>query len=322
MGIKSAATTGTFSQIHIEAARNSTDDFNLFHDKHRWRQIQGNPFGGPIVLGFQLECLLEYQMARYRREHQEDQLIREHQLTYSNYQVTFANVVKPEEPISVEIRPSKLRGGEQPLLSNRLLLKSEKGAVLIGYKRESVVPLFLPQCDLSHLPDLSTLPDRSYVDDAGLCGNQRFFLKRKHINTGNAKNFLSGSLAEQADYFDELEGKVRFPEIFPVSLSSCALLERALKEHHDFEADPMVYTSHGISVDRNCLKGLRSNNRLHILVKPQLQDSLELGLVKSGISQQRFHCFGLVKDNAILFRAEIALARLQEILAGGESAKG
>ena len=25
----------TFDQIHIEVARNATDDFNLFHDKHK-----------------------------------------------------------------------------------------------------------------------------------------------------------------------------------------------------------------------------------------------------------------------------------------------
>ncbi len=315
MRIKSAAITGTFSQIHIEAARNSTDDFNLFHDKNKWQRIQRNPFGGPIVLGFQLECLLEYQMECYRREHQEDRLIQDLHLTYSNYQVTFANVVRPEEPISLEIMPSKLSQDQQPLLTNRLLLKGKSGAVLIGYKRESATPLFLPLCDLSQLPDLSKLPDRSYIDDPLLSGNQRYFLKRKYINTGNAKNFLSGSLAEQSDYFDELEGKIHFPETFPVSLTSCALLERALKEHQDLEADPMVYTSHSISIDRSCLKSLKSNDRLHILVKPQLQHNTDKGLGNSGIHQHIFHCFGLLKNNIILFRAEISLARLQEILA-------
>ena len=52
-----------FEQIHIDAARNSSDDFNLFHDKNKWQRIRDNPFGGPIVLGFQLECLIEYRIA-------------------------------------------------------------------------------------------------------------------------------------------------------------------------------------------------------------------------------------------------------------------
>ena len=49
----------TFDQIHIEVARNATDDFNLFHDKHKWLQITHNPFKGPIVLGYQLNTLID-----------------------------------------------------------------------------------------------------------------------------------------------------------------------------------------------------------------------------------------------------------------------
>jgi hypothetical protein len=51
-----------FQQIHIDVARNATDDFNPFHDKNRWQNITDNPFVGPIALGFQLECLIENQM--------------------------------------------------------------------------------------------------------------------------------------------------------------------------------------------------------------------------------------------------------------------
>ncbi|MGB3724428.1 MAG: hypothetical protein WA981_01575, partial [Glaciecola sp.] len=58
----------TFSQMHIEAARNSTDDFNLFHDKLRWDMIPNNPFGGPIALGFQLGCYIETQIDEVRQQ--------------------------------------------------------------------------------------------------------------------------------------------------------------------------------------------------------------------------------------------------------------
>lgn len=299
----------TFSQIHIEAARNSTDDFNLFHDKNKWQRIEGNPFGGPIVLGFQLECLIEYQMRCYRESHHEESLIRENHLQFSNYQFTFANVVRPGEPISVEIRKSQVKNGHSHILANRVLVKNGEHVVLLGYKKESDVPLVLSDAEMSWLPDLAALPDRSYF------ANDTFFLKRKYMNVGNAKNFLSGSLAEQSDYFDELEGKINFPETFPVSLTSCALLERAFKEHHDFERNPMVYTTHNITVDKTLLQTLKSNDVLYLLVKRPQMIEAEKGLGRSSVSQHVSQCFGVLEDKSVLFRAEIAMTPLKEILA-------
>jgi hypothetical protein len=304
-----------FSQIHIEVARNSTDDFNLFHDKNKWQRIHGNPFGGPIALGFQLECLIEYQIRCYRIRCGEDVLIKDNNLRYSNYQFNFVNVVRAGESIFVEIKKSQLKTGDNCILSNRVLIKNKHGVVLMGHKKESEYPLFLSEMNLSGIPELSTVPDRSYIED------QPFFLKRKFINTGNAKNFLSGSLAEQSDYFDELEEKICFPETFPVSLTSCALLERALKEKYDFERVPMVYTTHNISVDRKYLKELKSNDVLHLLVKQPKVTSGDKGLGKSGLTQHVYQCFG-VKDNSIIFRAEISLAPLDEIIKTSESSKG
>jgi len=134
------------------------------------------------------------------------------------------------------------------------------------------------------------------------------------MNVGNAKNFLSGSLAEQADYFDELAGRVDFPEIFPASLMSCALLERAMSQGHDFENMPMVYTSHHISIDRRRLCRLRSNDRLHILVRKPRQVAPEKGLGKSAVNQSMYECFGVLDDGGLLYRAEMALTSLDEIL--------
>ncbi|MGL1956069.1 MAG: hypothetical protein OCD00_01960 [Colwellia sp.] len=53
------------SQMHIEAARNATDDLNLFHDKNRWHKIKRTPFQGSITLGFQLGCFVEDQVNRF-----------------------------------------------------------------------------------------------------------------------------------------------------------------------------------------------------------------------------------------------------------------
>ena len=57
-----------YQQIHIDAARNATDDFNLFHDSNKWNRIRENPSGMPIVLGFQLEALIEYLVNLFRAE--------------------------------------------------------------------------------------------------------------------------------------------------------------------------------------------------------------------------------------------------------------
>ncbi len=297
----------TFDQIHIDVARNSIDDFNPFHDKHKWKHIRDNPFGGPVVLGFQLACLLEYRIRLFRQQHKETELIRARNLRYSNYQLTFASVVRAGEQVSVEIRNSRHHDGANPMISNRVAVRKATGIVLVGYKRESTVPLFYSEPSDPIPEDLSAVPDRSYLTAGG------FFLKRKYMNTGNAKNFLSGSLVDQADYFDELNDKVCFPETFPAALISCALLERAHKEQQDFFRAPMVYSAHQISVDREQVARLRSNDVLHILVSPASSSERSKGLGRLGVNQQVFQCRGLTGGRDWLFCANIYMAFLSDM---------
>ena len=167
--------------------------------------------------------------------------------------------------------------------------------------------MFLAETDLSKLPDLNE------IDDLTIVPGTDYFLKRKFMNNGSVKNFLSGSLAEQSDYFDELTHTAHYPEIFPCSLSSGALLEKAQLEHHDFKINPMVYTSHEISVDRQYLGQLKNNDRLHILVK-QLPESSENTLNNTDILQRTYHCYGLLENNEVLFRMTMNLVPLKEIL--------
>ena len=231
-----------FDQIHIEAARNASDDFNLFHDKRKWLQITHNPFKGPIVLGFQLNTLIEYQMRLYREAHHEDRIIAEHQLRFSNYQIIFVNALRPKQEFTLDIRKTLINTIPDLTLTNRVSLKANGKTILLGYKKETQTPLFLAEECFENLPDLMPLADKSIVPGTD------FFLKRKWMHNGNVKNFLSGSLAEQADYFDELAEFANYPEIFPCSLTSGALLEKALLEQHDFKRNPMVYTSHDLSL--------------------------------------------------------------------------
>lgn len=297
----------TFDQIHIEVARNATDDFNLFHDKHKWLQITHNPFKGPIVLGYQLNTLIEYQIRLHREAHHENRIIAENNLRYSNYQITFVNAVRPRTEVYLDIKKTLIKTIPSLTLCNRIALKAEGKTVLLGYKKETQEPLFLADTEFHALPDLNGVPDLSLIPETD------YFLKRKFMNNGSVKNFLSGSLAEQSDYFDELLHIANYPEIFPCSLASGALLEKAQLENHDFKLNPMVYTSHEISIDREHLKQLKNNATLHILVK-QLPESKDNTLNQTQIMLRTYHCYGLLANNDVLFRMTMNLVPLEEIL--------
>ena len=157
------------------------------------------------------------------------------------------------------------------------------------------------------------MPGLDCVEDCTYLSGTDYFLKRKILNNGSVKNFLSGSLAEQSDYFDELSKTANYPEVFPCSLASGALLEKAQLEHHDFKQNPMVYTSHNISIDREHVTRLKNNDRLHILVK-QLPESRAKTLNHTAILLRTYECYGLLESNEILFRMETNLVPLEEIL--------
>jgi len=298
-----------FQQIHIDAARNSTDDFNPFHEPRKCRDIFGNPYPGAIVLGFQLECLIEHLVTLHRATHDENEFIVRHALHFSNYQLTFADALLPGEPFQVEVKPTLVRTAP-PGLSNRVVIRKRGVMVMIGYQRETAQPLFLADNYPSPLPDLQQVGDRTFLP------HSTYFLKRKFMSTGHAKNFLAGSLCDQGYYFDELADRVNFPDMFPAALLSCALLEKARKENHDFMANPMVYVAHNISVDRRLARCLRSNDVLHMLVQgPEIIEGGK-GLGKSELTRLLYRCLGLVHGDQILYRAEVFMAPLDSILIG------
>jgi hypothetical protein len=285
-----------FQPIHIDVARNATDDFNPFHDKNRWQRVAGNPFAGPIILGFQLECLIEDQLRQYRALKQERALLEKESLRFSNYEFKFVNAVVPGQEIELAIKDSVFKAGENPTLGNRVSLMAGGKLAVAGYKRESRTALSPAKIDLTALGKLDHVPDRSYLPGTNI------FLKRKYLTTSNAKNFLSGSLVEQSIYIDELAEQVHFPETFPCSLLSCALLERAWEQGHDFEHEPMVYKSHNFSVDRRRLEQARSNDVLHLLSRHADPEA------KTPV----YDCFGIIGSEQLLFTARIALMPLAD----------
>jgi hypothetical protein len=246
-------------------------------------------------------------MRLYREAHHEDRIIAENQLRFSNYQIIFVNALRPKQDVTLDIRKTLINTIPDLTLTNRVSLKANGKTILLAYKKETQTPLFLATESFQALPDLSGLADKTMVPGSN------FFLKRKWMHNGNVKNFLSGSLAEQSDYFDELADLANYPEIFPCSLTSGALLEKALLEQHDFKRNPMVYTSHDISVDRVLLRQIKNNDMLHILVR-QLPESPENTLNHSSVMLRTYECFGLLEDHQVLFRIKLNLAPLEEIL--------
>jgi hypothetical protein len=294
-----------FGQIHIDVARNSTDDFNPFHDPHRFDRVQGNPYPQPIVLGFQLECLCGFLVERLRRRTADQAGAAA--LPFRNFQFTFADALWCGEACTIEVKPTAVRT-DPPALTNRVVVKKAGRAVLLGQVRDTPGPVVSADEDLARLGDLRQAPDRSVLPGTP------WFLKRKFLNNANAKNFLAGSLVDQAYYFDEIAEKVRFPELFPCALASCALLEKAWSEHHDFMADPMVYVTHAITVDCALAAALRSNDALHVLVRGPMVVTGTRALGGSELVLQRYHCVGLVHDQRVLYAADIDLAPLHAIV--------
>ena len=299
----------TITQMHIEAARNSTDDFNLFHDKNRWHKITNNPFNGTVALGFQLGCFVEDQVNRSPKNYTQQLTNTEKAqtstkpLNFSEYELTFAGTVKPGDAIALVVRDGRLsdiNGTE--CFSNRVALKANGKTVLLGYKRQTSDHIIK---GISSLPDLANIidsPDRSFV------GKEQYFVKRKYMIVGNAKNFLTSSFAEQSEYIDEFDDKVSFPEMYPLSLLSSALLERAQAVGQDLIKDPMIYISHKLSIDKSVLHTLKSNHSLNIVVSPPQKSSNESS------AYETHQCTCVLSTEQILFHAEIQLAPLSSLL--------
>ena len=113
---------------------------------------------------------------------------------------------------------------------------------------------------------------------------------------------------------EHLADRVYFPPSFILSLVSCALLERAWSEGHDFEDSPYIYTSHSFCFDKRLQRQLKSNDQINLLVSEASMLAANGGLGASGIPQIRHDCLGVLSDNRVLFRGQVGLAELHDIL--------
>ena len=98
---------GGFEQIHVNVARFSTDDFNPFHDPGKWRRIAGNPFAGPLVLGFQCEALIENLIAHLPNHPEDEAFAAEQGLAWTHYEFTFVSPLLPGERFAARARAGR-----------------------------------------------------------------------------------------------------------------------------------------------------------------------------------------------------------------------
>ena len=292
-----------FEQFHIDVARNSSDDFTPLHDPHKWRTVRHNPFGGPIVSAFQLASMVEA-LVRKQISSAESKIINKRDLHFCNYDFRFSGHLLAAEECQVQIPRLTLRPGERFALSHRALVTKAGKSVMVGKVEHSNKPMYLADADLALPQGLEKQPDITYVPDS------EYFLKRKYLSTGSAKNFLIGSMVDQAYYFDEVQDRVRFPDLLPVSFIASTLFEKNAADNVDFRDYPTVHARQLISVDQRLADRLRSNDRLQLLVKGPVKQTRESisGLIQR--PTQRFDCFGLVRDDQLLFRAQIFMLPL------------
>lgn len=283
-----------YTLLHIDVARYASDDFNPFHDKHKWRDIAGNPFGGPIALGFQLGAfIVEAVREAWRRA-----AVAHAHHRYSTVQLRFVDAVRAGDPLAVEVKPARAEAGGDGVSSRFVLRRHGRAAVLGSLRAGTRMPGEEDAVDdLRFALELDTLPDRHVVPGGA------WFLKRKFMLTSNAKNFLSAAGVDAFRYFDELEDRVQFPELYPASLISSALLERGIHRHHDFVREPMVYAQHLITTDREVLARLRSNDRLNLVVSEE----------PAGQPRTVHRCRAYTARGERLFSAEIVLVTLASL---------
>ena len=198
-------------QLHIDVVRNATDDFNPFHDPHRWHNIRANPFAGPIALGFQLAGLALDRISQYRRSAGEGELAAANGLHFSNYQFTFASAVTANSELEVQVRKTANRIGARGELSNRVTLKHDGKLALMGMRRDTREPA----TPLTPPPGLPSRLDG--VADHTMIPASEHFLTRKYLMTSNGKNFCADCFIPQHHYFDELAERIYSPLIHPVT---------------------------------------------------------------------------------------------------------
>ena len=301
------STPHRFTQAAIDRARLASRDPNLVHDPQCWQSVSGNPFGGPIVLGFQMVGLVEQALRRCRAEQGEDIFVRDHRLSCSHYQLNFLKAVRPDEPVTVEIKDTRYTDTPDLQLNNRVLLRADDHLALMGHKREAFGPLLLEDYDFTEVDELDTAASGTYLR----CCNH--FLVRRVLRLSAARQFTAGCgeplTASDLNLGPSAPG---FSEVYPLALISGALVRKAANDGWNLRSTPLVYKSHELCIDRDKLAAVEDGCRLALLVTQRVIDGVSERR-PAGIDYENL-CFGVLPDRSILFRARLIVSALASTL--------
>jgi len=297
----------SFTQSDLDSVRSISDDGNPIHDPSVWCKVQNNPFDGPIVLGFQLVELAAratsdtfLNESRYKASANSAP----HSGVYSRYRVTFLNAVLPN--VNVEMKASPVRKIEsEKTLRQRFVARSAGNIVLKGY-RETVVGnsentdyMFSGIDQGERLGSSSAQPDGEVM------------ITETQLLTTHARRFAKacGDSVHQNNVHG-LRGLAS--DIYPVSMTSGALVRYAINSGWDLCARPLVYRSQDIRIDSSRLNGLSGNTAISLQTR---RDTSHRGTQTNemGASDFAFVCTGTMSDGSVLFCVRLVVSALGNV---------
>jgi|GEM_PF-5923434 len=294
----------SFTQSDVDTVRSISDDANPIHDPEKWSKVQNNPFDGPIVLGFQLvelaaratssPLLHQAQCAKKSRPPSRRTVI-------NRYRVTFLNAVKANE--TVDIKASATRHLDCGVTTRqRFVARSGSSIVLKGY-REIVMATEDKRDDM--FADVGQGGERSTV---GMIGSRAVMTTEKLLSTTHASRFAKA--CGDSTHDNNVHGlRGLASDIYPVSMTSGALVRYAISSGWDLSVRPFVYKSQDIRIDSSRLSQMSTSTA--ITLQTQLQNSAEDSMTDAmGTDDFAFFCTGLLPDKSPLFCVRLVVSAL------------
>jgi len=297
----------SFTQSDVDSVRSISDDGNPIHDPSVWYKVQNNPFDGPIVLGYQLVELAARATSDSilnESQYRANASSTPHDGIYSRYRVTFLNAVRPNE--NVEMKASAIRKIEsEEVVRQRFVARSAGTIVLKGY-RETVV-------GNSENTDymFAGIDQRERFGRSSAQTDGEVMTTEAQLSTSHARRFAKacGDSVHQNNVHG-LRGLAS--DIYPVSMTSGALVRYAINSGWDLCARPLVYRSQDIRIDSSRLMGLSGNTAISLQTRREAsRDGIQAD--ETGASDFAFVCKGMMSDGSVLFCVRLVVSALGNV---------
>ena len=296
----------SFTQSEVDTVRSITDDGNPIHDPDKWHNVQNNPFDGPIVLGFQLVELA----ARATSDSALGQSAYTkaarpvHQTTiYNRYRVTFLNAVKADE--RVEMTASAVRRLDSVGSSRqRFVARTCESIVMKGYRETVTESSGNTDYMFDGIEPINGSGGSNAVQHHSVMTTQKL------LSTAHARRFATA--CGDSNHQNNVHGlRGLASDIYPVSMTSGALVQYASSCGWDLSVRPFVYRSQDIRIDSSRLDGLSTNTAITLQTRlvASAEDDRNDAL---GTDEFAFVCTGSLPDKTVLFCVRLVVNALGE----------